>query len=279
MKRTMRRGAWTLALLATHGLAMAAVDENAARELTKKSGLWSQLASIGTQVQAGLDSAAQQAHDKLEPEQRRRLASCTQGAFAAEPMRVVAVQTVAGALAAADLPALQGWYDSATGRKVSALEEAAGALTGDPRERLRLGSETLAAASAARRAALQAVLDNTASPQRMVDTMVEVTLAVQQGFHSAAPDVPGPSADELRAMLERQRPQLTARYTEILRALFASTYAGLDDAELQRYADFLHTSAGTSFNDAAMRGMVRALRGGAVQMGRCVQDARSTHGS
>jgi hypothetical protein len=127
--------------------------------------------------------------------------------------------------------------------------------------------------------ALQAILDNTQGAQHMVDLMIEVTLSVQQGVASADPQAGGPSPGEMRAALEQQRAPLTARYAQILQPLFAFTYAGLDDAELRRYADFLGTPAGTAYNEAAVRGLSRALRAGSVQMGRCFQEARTTHGS
>jgi hypothetical protein len=279
MHQTFRRSVAVLALLAAHGLAAAAIDAVTARDVVRKSGLRTQLASVGAQMRAGMDAGAQDGKARLDPAQRQLLGACAQAAFAVDRMRATAVDAVAGALSPADLPPLMAWYDSDIGRKVTAIEEAAAALTGDPRERLRIGGEKLAAASAARQASLHAVLDNTHGAQRMVDMMIEVTLAVQQGVASVAPEAAGPPAGEMRAVLEQQRPQLTARYAQVLLQLFAFDYAALSDDELRRYADSLGSPAGSSFSDAAIRAVVRALQGGSVQLGRCIQEARTTRGS
>jgi hypothetical protein len=68
MHQTFRRGVAVLALLAAHGLAAAAIEAGAARDVVRKSGLWTQLASVGAQVQSGIESAAQDGKGKLEPE-------------------------------------------------------------------------------------------------------------------------------------------------------------------------------------------------------------------
>ncbi len=279
MRRIHWPAAWALALLAAHGAATAAVGADAARELAQKSGLWSQLGSLGTQVRNGLNAAAQKDGGKLDAEQQKRLLTCAEGAYAIDRIRAAAIDAVAGALSEPDLAPLRAWYDSPLGGRITQMEEASSALAVDPQERLRLGAEKLAGAGPARTAALQAILDNTHGSQRMVDTMIEVTLAIQQGVASADPSAAVPPAAEMRAALEQQRPQLAARYERILLSLFSFNYAGLPDDELRRYADFLASASGMAFNDAGARAVSRALRGGGVQLGRCVQEARTTRGS
>jgi hypothetical protein len=279
MIRWRRMSGAALGLLAVQGLAVAGVGADAARDLVHKSGLWNQLESLGLQMRGGMAVAEQKSPGKFSAEQITALSGCVDSSYAPAELRTIAVDAVAGALAPTDLPALQAWYDGALGHKIAATEERSSADATAPQERLRRGGDALAAASEARKTALQAILTETHSVDIMTDTLIEMAVAVQQGMATMDPAAGGPSATELKANLAARRPQIVAHYTQLSLPAYAFTYATLSDDELKQYAGYLDTPAARAFNDASVRGVVRALNAGSVRLGRCLQALRSAKGS
>ena len=273
MNRTHRRWATALALAAAQGAALAAVGHDVAQDLTKRSGLWIQLDSLGSQVRAGMSSAMAKNPGAQSEAQKARMLECAQTAYAADGLREPAVDAVAGTLQPGDVAPLLAWYDSPLGRKISALEESSAGREPDPQERLRRGAEALAGASDARKAALQAILAETHSVDIMADTLIEMALAVQQGMASLDPAASTASIAELKANLGSRRPQLIQHYAQISLPAYAFTYIDLSDDELAKYAEYLGTPAAKSFNDGSTRGVSRALTSGSVKLGRCLKES------
>jgi hypothetical protein len=280
MIRPNRMWGAAVVLLCAQGAAVAGVSPEAAQDLARKSGLWAQLDSVGSQVGAGMSSAVAKNAATLSAGQQAKLLGCAQSAYASEGLRKTAIDAVAGGLQPADVSVLNAWYDGALGHQIALIEHDSSELVPDPQERVRRGTDVLASASDARKAALQAIVTKSHSVEMMADTVIEMTLAVQQGMASVLPSAPGNSTAELKARLESQRPQIMGHYAQISLNAFAFTYGGLSDDELQRYADFLGSPSGIAFNDATMRGVARALNSGSVQLGRCMQQGdRSTKGA
>ena len=273
MIRSHRKWGTAFVLAAAQAAAAAAVAPDVAQDLAKRSGMWAQLDSLGTQVLAGMSAAMAKSPGKVTAEQKTRLLDCAQSAYVADGLRAPAIDAVAGTLQPSDVAPLRAWYDSPLGGKIAALEGASAAQSTDPQERLRRGAEALSGASEARKASLQAILTETHSVDIMADTLIEMALAVQQGMASIDPAASGASIAELKANLSSRRPQLVQHYAQIALPAYAFTYTGLDDAELQKYADYLGTPAAKSFNDGSTRGVARALTAGSVKMGRCLKDA------
>ena len=273
MYRSHRMWGTALVLLAAQGAAVAAVSAEVAQDLTRKSGLWVQLDSLGAQVRGGMGAAMAKNPGQLTDAQKKRMLDCAQAAYTADVLRSPAVDAVAGTLQPADVAPLLAWYDSPLGHKISAIEESSSSQVSDPQERLRRGADALSGASDARKAALQAILSETHSVEIMADTLIEMALAVQQGIASADPAASGTPIAEYRANLTSRRPQLIQHYTQISLAAYAFTYVGLSDDELGQYATYLGTPAAKSFNDGSTRGVARALTSGSVKLGRCLKDA------
>jgi hypothetical protein len=269
----MRLRGLALALLAGAGVAQAAVDADAARELTRKSGLWVQLDSLGAQVRGGMSDALDKNGAGVDAAQRARMLDCTQSSFAAAGLQEVGVDAVAGALEPADLAPLQAWYDSPPGRRIASAEEASANQVLDPQERLRRGAEALTTASPQRQAALQSILTETRSAEVMADTLIEMAFAVQQGMATLDPAATPARIAEIRRGMEARRPQLVQHYTQISLPAYAFTYGRLDDDDLRQYAEHLASPGARAFNDGSARGVARALAAGSAKLGRCLKDA------
>ncbi len=139
MIRPPRMWSLALALLAGPGAALAAIGTDAAQELTRKSGLWVQLDSLGSQVREGMSDALDKNGARVSAAQRARMLDCAQSAFSADGLRETGVDAVAGALDPSDVAPLRDWYDSALGRKIASAEEASANQILAPQERLRRG--------------------------------------------------------------------------------------------------------------------------------------------
>lgn len=272
MNPTGRMASAALALLASHA-ALANVSDGAAQELTRKSGLWVQMDSIGLQVRSGMSDAIDRHAEGVPAERKAKMLACAESAFAADALRAIAVDAVAGALQPADALPLANWYDSPLGRKIAAEEESSARQVIEPQERIRRGAEALDAATPARKAALQAIVTETHSVDIMADTLIEMAFAVQQGVASLDPAVTPAQVADIRAGLVGRRPQVVEHYTQISLPAYAFTYARLTDDEIQKYADHLDTPSARAFNDGSTRGVARALGAGSAKLGRCLREA------
>jgi hypothetical protein len=272
MNRLHRMAGVALALAVAQGAAQAAIAPEAAQELARKSGLWTQLDSLLPQVEAGM-AAGLQRSPQASAAQRSKMQSCTQSAYAGEALRATALDALVGTLQPQDVAPLLAWYDSPLGRKIATIEATSSQQTPDPQERLRRGAEALAHASEGRRASLQAIVSETHSVDLMADTLMGMALAVQQGLASADPAASAATIAELRASMGGRRPQLVAHFTQISVPAYAFTYLALSDDELKQYADYLGTPAALSFSDGTMRGVSRALGAGSLALGKCLKAA------
>ena len=272
MNPTSRMASAVLALLASHA-ALANVSDGAAQELTRKSGLWVQMDSIGQQVRSGMSDAIDKNGAGVPAERKTKMLACAETAFAPDTLRTIAVDAVAGALNPSDMLPLANWYDSVLGRRIAAEEESSARQVIEPQERIRRGTEALDAASGPRKLALQSIVTETHSVDIMADTLIEMAFAVQEGVASLDPAVTPAQLAQIRATLAGRRPQVMAHYTQISLPAYAFTYARLSDDEVQKYADHLMTPSAKSFNDGSTRGVARALGAGSAKLGRCLQEA------
>ena len=97
----------------------------------------------------------------------------------------------------------------------------------------------LAAMAPAKRALLQEMSAVMRAPELVTTIMINTTLAIQQGIASVSPGTPGPSRQELRAMMEAQRPQMLQAFGVLMLATFASTYTSISVDQLRQYVTFL----------------------------------------
>ena len=226
-----------------------------------------------------MSAAAEKSAGKVTADQQAKLLACAQSAYAAEGLRKTALDAVAGTLQPADLPPLQAWYDSPLGRKIAVIERDSSQQVPDPQERIQRGTAALARRTPRARRRCSPSSRESHSVEMMTDTVIEMTLAVQQGMASVDPSATANSNAALRAQLASRRPQIVEHYAQISLDAYAFTYGELTDGELQQYADFLGSAGGASFNDGTMRGIARALNSGATQLGKCMQGIRPTKGS
>jgi len=270
MQHPWLAGLLALLLSMAAGLSQAQIGADTAEQLMRKSGLWQQLATLGPQVRAGL-----QAVPGLKAEEQQRLGRSVDTAFAPDPVRASALRVLTDGLSPSLVPPLLAWFDSALGRRITALEEASAASGADPTEALREGAALLDRATPERRQLLGRIVELTQAPEAAVSMMINTALAIQQGVASVAPAMPGPSRQELKAGLEGQRASMRRAFEGVMLAAFARAYETLPDAELAAYAEFIGTPGGRHFNDVATRAVERAMVDGAQALGRSLPGAKA----
>lgn len=256
-----------LALLAAAAPARAQVDEAAAERLMHRSGLWEQLGATALGARAGIEAAARHRLTALNDEQLRRLLRATDAAFAADTLRRAVRRAFAERVPAAHLPALQGWFDSDLGQRLTALEVAAVRPDRDSERALRQGITRLNAASEMRRRLIEQLVEASRAAESTTGMTINVAVAVQRGMASVKPDEPVAPVATLRAAFDAQRAQMLEAYRGMSQALFAEIYQSVSDAELARYLEFLRGAPGKQFLEATMQAMDRALGEAAERLG------------
>ena len=275
-KQSVRALAFSLALVGLHGAALSQVAKPVAEELMRKSGLWEQLGSIAPQMEAGAGAAMDQSGTKLSPEELKRLSQAFVTAYSPMHLRATALSVLTAQLTAADVAALQAWYNSPAGKAVTRLEEAASTGTADLQTRVQAGTKVLSASTAARRALLTQVAKVTRASEASVDIMINTAVGVQEGLAKVAPKGTKATVKELRATLEQQRPQMVKNFDSAMVALFAATYESLDDDALSRYVSFLKSPAGRAYTEVSLRAMDRAFVEAAQGLGRSIPAVKSS---
>jgi hypothetical protein len=274
MKQTLLRTGLGLLLVILHGLASAEVPTATAEALMHKSGVWAQLADVAPQAKAGIAQSA--AGSRLDADDLRRLESLADDTFSPTRLRASFQQVLASRLTAAQASDGLKWFASPAGKQITRLEEASSADADDMNQALSDGNLALATASARRQTLLAQLVRVTRAAEGMVSMQINTTVGILQGLASAQPDQPTPSAQQLRAMFEAERPQMLATSTGIMLTLFAHTYQPASDRALEQYVRFLSSRSGTALSAAMMDAMDEALSTAAQRLGRGISEPPDT---
>jgi phytoene dehydrogenase-like protein len=253
-------------VMATAGAA-AQVDEAAAERLMRSSGLWDQLGSTAAGARAGIEAAAKNQLTPLNADEVQRLLQATDAAFAADTLRPATRKALAVRLAPEHVRALDGWLDSDFGRRITAMEVAASKPDRDSDRVIRSGVRRLAEASEARRRLIENLVEASRAAESITNMTINIAIAVQRGMSGVRPDLPAPPIATLRENFAAERPQMLQAYQGMSQALFAEMYAGLSDAEVTSYLDFLRGTAGKQFLEASMQAVEQALVQAAERLG------------
>lgn len=258
--------AWGLAALATTAV-QAQIDEAAAEQLMRQSGLWEQLGSTAAGARAGIETAARHRLTALTEDELQRLLKATDAAFAPDTLRAAVRKALAARVPPAHLSPLQAWLDGELGRRITALEVAAARPDRDSERAIRAGIARLNAAPEGRRKLIEQLVESTRAAESITNMTINVAVAVQRGMASVKPDGPVAPVATLRESFEAQRAQMIQAYGGMSQALFAEMYQALPDGELASYLEFLRSAAGRHFLEATMQAMEQALVQAAETLG------------
>lgn len=264
-----------LGLLPIATTARAETDAATAEWLMRKSGFWDQLAGLAPQVRAGFGAALARANPgEADSPEARRVKQLIDTAYGAPRLRATSRDALAQRVDAAQVPALQRWYDSELGQRVSALEARAASDARDPQEVLREGRVLADALTPQRRQLIDDFIAATRSADVMVSISVNTLMALQAGVGGVMPEAVGLEPNQMRAMLEAQRPEMLKNAAELSLAMYAKTYDSLPTADLASYVAFLQSREGRHFNDVGVEALDAALIEAATEFGREVARGR-----
>lgn len=252
----------------------AQTDAATAEALLRKSGVWVQLAGIAHQVRAGMAGGAVEQGATLSEAEAARLHRAVDTAYAAPRLRASVLRTLMRDMPAAHVAPVLAWHDSATGRAITRMEEAASAADQDSGTMAQEGAHRLAAMSEARRLLLELLMVESRAGETLAGMTINTALGVQQGLRSLRPDAPGPTTDELRAMLQTQRPQLERAFSAMMMAASAQVYAEASDEQLQTYLRYQETEAGRQFNRVMEAAMDSMFLEAATELGRSLPSTK-----
>jgi len=243
------------ACLALPAHASAPNKEALAKELMKLSGLEQQIRQIPQQVLAGFDKDGK----KLPPQRYTALRRVLSQAYNAQTLEQHVYKRLHGELNHELATKTLGWLRSGLARKITKLEEQASTpqaiqqmqgyatkLESSPPSQQRLGL--------ARRIDLA-----TDATELMLDITESSTFGLAMALDATLPPDQRQGEARLRVQMERQRPILREAYHRLsmVNALF--TYQSLNDAELERYVDFLESEVGTQYTVLANTALKDAL--------------------
>lgn len=251
--------------------AQAQTDAATAEQLMRRSGLWNQLEGVAPQIRAGIVAQAAEATQDVDPAELERLGLAADAAFAAERLRDAVRVVMAARIDPAQLPALRAWYDSDTGRRFSALEDAASQRKGgDGEVVLREAIALVRAMPAERRATLARMVVALQAVESFANMTVNTTIAVELGARRASAAEVIARRQEIQSQILRERPQWLERLASLAMLSLAHVYAAASDDELARYVAFLETPAGRHYNDLSMAALDMALIEAGRAFGRAI---------
>ena len=254
----------TVAYLALPAHAAGPNKEALAKELMKLSGLEQQIRQIPQQILAGFDKDGK----KLPPQRYTALRRVLSQAYDAQTLEQHVYRRVHSELNHELATKTLGWLRTDLARKITKLEEQASTpqaiqqmevfakkLESSPPSQQRLGL--------ARRIDLA-----TDATELMLDITESSTFGLAMALDATLPPDQRQGEARLRVQMERQRQKLRETYQELstVNALF--TYQSLNDAEVERYVDFLESEVGTQYTTLANTALKDALYEAGTQVNR-----------
>lgn len=253
--------------------APAQTDAATAEQLMRCSGLWNQLEGVAPQIRAGIVARAAEAAEGVDPTEVERLGLAADAAFAPERLRDAVRVILAARIDPKQLPALRAWYDSETGRRFSALEDAASQRKGgDGDAVLREAIELVRTMPPERRATLARMVVALQAVESFANMTINTTIAVELGARHASATEVIERRREIQREILRKRPQWLERLASLAMLSLAHVYATASDDELARYVAFLETPAGRHYNDLSMAALDMALIEAGRAFGRAIAE-------
>jgi hypothetical protein len=274
ISKKFRTAALALLVSAFHLAAGAQVSRDVAEDLMHKSGLWEQLGSIDQQLEFALASDAKKDGKGLSPAERDRLGRAFKSAYAPAHLRLTAMTAFAKEINPGQVESITAWYDSPEGVLITKVEESGSASQRRPGDVMKEGAEIFSHASADRQSLLKRLMEVTHATETTAAIVINTAIGVQQGLAAAQPSRAGPSIADVRAALEKQRPQLMQALANVALTSFSVMYSSVSDESLEKYIAFLASPAGADFTMLGLRALEAAFVEAARDLGREISAAK-----
>ena len=123
----------------------------------------------------------------------------------------------------------------------------------------RLGNELWSQMPPTRRQLLQGLIASMHVAEAMLQITENSMLAMQRGLALADPELPLPSAEQMRKGFLAQRPAMLKTFNEMAQSSMALTYQKVPDQVLKEYLTYCKSPAGRHFNDLGLQAFDQAF--------------------
>lgn len=249
---------WMLLASAT---GQAQTDAATAERLVRESGLWDQIGAMATAFPSAMMQGVEQARKRPSEAETARMRQRAEQAFAADRLQQRSTQVVADGMQPQHIARVLGWYASSAGQAVRTAEVATIAQQASvpPEVLTRMGSELWSQMPPTRRQLLQGLIASMHVAEAMLQITENSMLAMQRGLALADPELPLPSAEQMRKGFLAQRPAMLKTFNEMAQSSMALTYQKVPDRVLKDYLTYCKSPAGRHFNDLGLQAFDQAF--------------------
>ena len=263
-------------------LPFAAHAQNASDELLRllyvKSGLQTQLQQLPFTVQEMFDQrVASGQYGTLDAKIISALRKGIRTPFVPDTMKETIIEELRKRLSSEDVREVLVWLESPLGTKITKLEEAAS--TPDTMKELPQFAEKLREAPPAQDRLR--VLERLDAATRATETNVEVImigqLSVIVALVATLPEEKRAPIADIRAEVEKTRPQFESMVKTHVLVIFLYTYRSLTVSELDIYVKFAESDVGRRYHNAAVAGLKKVLNNFMMQLGSAIANVLEAH--
>lgn len=248
-----------------------------ADQLMHASGLWAQIAHLGTTIRMvalAAQSMAKSRGDRAAPgeEEMQLVLGAIDAAYAPQPFRERMSKDLAGLLSIDDETEVMGWLRSDLARRITQREGEAA----DPGKAMEIARELpriIGSISGPRGETYKGLNSAMGLSEAAVEAAIAAELAVAYGVALTHPEGNTSVVDAMRKRLESARALLAAQFTPMIIAKFAYVCDGLSEEELQRYVRFAESPAARRFHAARTKALSSNLARTSLELGRLLGEA------
>ncbi|WP_417543845.1 DUF2059 domain-containing protein [Marinobacter sp.] len=177
--------------------------------------------------------------------------------FRAADIEQQIVKNLESDLSGKQLEAVQDWYETPVGRKISAVEVAAS----DPGAWKQIQARAAELNKKYKGTDRARAFERFDRASRATESAVDTTIAVQLGLATAMAAFSSDSAnyDELKQSIENQRGKIRGIVEQQVYDSYLHTYEKISSQEMGLYIDFLESGPGTAFSKTVTRSIQQAI--------------------
>jgi hypothetical protein len=192
------------------------------------------------------------------------LRSAMDDSFKADDMRKSAEKTIVGKLTEKDMKTVLVWLNSPVGEKITTMEVEAGS----PEAFAEMQKMAPALLANKERVARIKTLDQAVKgTESGINMVLNTQMAMFTAFTAGLPAEQRPSKEQIKTLLEKNRPQLVKMIEQQTIISFLYTYRDLSDKELDAYIAFAQAPAGKKYNAVMLQAINDAIADGSTRLG------------
>lgn len=235
------------------GTAQAATDARQALAASPVDDIVAQYPAMMSQgIRDGLKRSGQ-----LPPMVADTIGNVVSNSFSAADIEQQIITDLQNQLTDGQLEAVQGWYETPVGRKISAAEIAAS----EPSAWQQIQARAPGLNSKYKGTRKAEMFDRFDRASRATESAVDTTIAVQLGLATAMAAFSSDSEnyDQLRQRIEGQRSMLTGVVGQQVYDSYLYTYENIGAQEMDLYLGFLESPAGAAFSKVVTNSIQQAI--------------------